>query len=508
MERNRLQAIGDERSSRRSLGEEKVSFLAGYLVLCCLVVGIASTWVGGATSDVTAEVLASFYLNGLLSLCSLFSATRAYPFSLAQFHWLFYLVFFFLAPLQQYCNGYWPWSLIAADSELLVTNYILFGWGICFNVGLLWGGSRKSNSFPSHASRDEGLQLSDARLVVLIIMSVACAGYLIATTGFESLLSRAAQDGDTTNTLGLINSVVMRAIPLFCLVAFLIRYAETRSGVFGLLVSTMSVLITCFPTGSARFLVAGVYLGLILLLLEYLKCPKGFTSLVVIVGIVVAFPVIDLFRYYPFGTAVSKLISNPFGSLSNGFLSGNFDAYSMIIQVEHYVSSFGHTNGLQILGALLFFVPRTIWPGKPTITGPMVFEAFNKTFTNVSTSIPAEAYIDFGVAGVLFVGFFLGLICSKVDTAYWSACAKERLSFIRLYYPFLLPLSFFTMRGSLMAGFPYVVGFGVVCAALVKLLQMGGDKGGCSINSFGHHQGRHFSDNARVSLQGEGEITP
>lgn len=472
------------------LGEEKVSFFVCYLVLCCLVAGLSASWVSEATSGLATEVLATFFLNGILALFSLFSATRAFSFSLAQFHWLFYLVFFFLAPLQQYCNGYWPWGLITSNSELLSTNLILFSWGIFFDLGIMWGRYRDSRT-PTKCS-DAGivLRLSDTRLVALVMLSAACVGYLIATTGLEGLLSRAVQDGDTTTTLGLINSVVVKAIPLFCFALFIVRYIATQSDALGLLASGTLVLLACFPTGSARFLVAGVYLGLALFILEYLHCPKGITSLVVIVGIAIAFPMIDLFRYYPFEVAVSRLISNPLEPLSNGFLSGNYDAYSMVIQVEHYVSSFGHTNGFQMLGALLFFVPRAIWPGKPTITGPMVFESFNRPFTNVSTSIPAEAYIDFGIPGVLLVGLILGWVCCHVDASYWRACRNNHMSFIRLYYPFLLPLFFFTMRGSLMAGFPFVVGFGVICAVLVKLMQVSYAASDSDITALGHRGDR------------------
>lgn len=502
MEKTRNQALAVNKNRlRMPLGEERVSFYTCYLILCGLVVGLSVSWISSVSSGLSTGVLATFFLNGILALFSLFSVTRAFPFSLAQFHWLFYLVFFFLAPLQQYCNGYWPWNLITDDSELLTTNLILFGWGACFNAGTFVGESRNMNRLDRDQKQGIALCLSDARLAILLLLSFACVGYLIATTGLEGLLSRAAQDGDASTTLGLINSVVMKAIPLFCFVLFIVGYVETHRGVLALLVSGALVLIACSPTGSARFMVAGVYLGLVLLLLEYIRCPKGFTSLVVIMGIAIAFPIIDLFRYYSFETAVVRLIENPFGALSNGFLSGNFDAYSMLIQVEHYVSSFGHANGFQELGALLFFVPRAIWPGKPTITGPMVFEAFNKPFTNVSTSIPAEAYVDFGVAGVLLVGFFLGLICSRTDLSYWKACREEQVSFIRLYYPFLLPLFFFTMRGSLMAGLPYVVGFGVVCAILVKLFHARSSKNEFVIAFLGHYRGQPHSHHARLRSQ-------
>ena len=456
---------------RLPLAEEKVSFFVCYLLLCGIVAGLSIAWASNAVSNVSMEVLATFFLNGILALCALFWATRLHAFSLAQFHWLFYLIFFFLAPLQQYCSGYWPWSLITSDSELLATNFMLFGWGASFQIGVAWCMARASKRNRGKPGKQKPMFLSDVRLAYLVVVSLVCVGYLILSTGFEGLFSRAAQDSDTATTLGLVNSVVMKAIPLYCFVLIFVRYIATKRGVFGLLVSVSLVLVACFPTGSARFMVAGVYLGLLLFVLEYLRCPKGYTSLLVVVGILVAFPVIDLFRYYSFEEALLRLASNPLGPLLNGFLSGNFDAYSMIIQVEHYASAFGHTNGNQAIGALLFFVPRAIWPGKPTITGPMVFESFNRPFTNVSTSIPAEAYIDFGMVGILAIGFLLGWACCRLDGKYWEACEDESVTFLRLYYPFLLPLFFFTMRGSLMAGFPYVVGFGVICTILMRLMQ-------------------------------------
>lgn len=480
-----------ERNHRLSLGEEKVSFYICYLALCFIVGGLALSWINGSPYNISSEVILTYCINGVLSLCALFSATRLHAFSLVQFHWIFYLVFFFLAPLQQYCNSYWPWSLVASDAELITTNLLLFGWGVCFQIGVAFG-TRGKTKIRAKASR-ETISISDATAVALVAVSTICVGYLVATEGFERLFLRAVSDADAVTTVGLVNSVIMIVVPLYCFMFILVRYIASKKGAFIVFISALLIIIACFPTGAARFMAAGVYLGFLLWILEYCRCPKGWTSLILIAGIAVAFPFLDMFRYYSPDEVLSKLAADPFCFLVNGFLSGNFDAYSMVIQVEHYVAMYGNTNGNQIVGALLFFIPRTIWSGKPTITGPMVFEAFGRDFTNVATSIPAEAYIDFGLVGVLIIGALLGGLLGRIDKAYWRSCEDEVIGFLRMCYPFLLPLFFFTMRGSLMAGFPYVVGVGVVCMVFIWLLRVRDDSGKACVSELRHKKRRRFT---------------
>ncbi len=63
-----------------------------------------------------------------------------------------------------------------------------------------------------------------------------------------------------------------------------------------------------------------------------------------------------------------------------------------------------------MLGTLLFWMPRSVWPDKPLDTGVMLAEYKEYGFTNLSSPLWGEFFIDFGwvglVAGMLLVGYW------------------------------------------------------------------------------------------------------
>jgi hypothetical protein len=72
------------------------------------------------------------------------------------------------------------------------------------------------------------------------------------------------------------------------------------------------------------------------------------------------------------------------GVLSEGFMSLNYDAFINIGVAMEVVQENGFSYGYQLLSALLFFVPRTIWPGKPEssglVLGDYLIENYNFNF--------------------------------------------------------------------------------------------------------------------------------
>ncbi|MGW5360168.1 O-antigen polymerase [Actinopolymorpha pittospori] len=95
---------------------------------------------------------------------------------------------------------------------------------------------------------------------------------------------------------------------------------------------------------------------------------------------------------------------------------GDFDAFQEIVRSLSFVSDMGHTYGLQLLGALLFFVPRFMWPGKPISTGTEVARHAGSNWENVSSPLWLETYVDFGLVGMLIIFVALG----------WALVAYDR----------------------------------------------------------------------------------
>ena len=111
------------------------------------------------------------------------------------------------------------------------------------------------------------------------------------------------------------------------------------------------------------------------------------------------FPLADAFRW----SGQADLGS---GNVSDSLASGDFDAFAQIINTVDYVHANGITWGEQGSGALLFWVPRRLWPDKPIDTGPLVAQFRGYEYTNLSAPLFAELFINGGWA-VLVIGMFL-----------------------------------------------------------------------------------------------------
>lgn len=89
---------------------------------------------------------------------------------------------------------------------------------------------------------------------------------------------------------------------------------------------------------------------------------------------------------------------------------------SLIILVEKTPSSINYLNGETYKHLKTKFVPRIIWPDKPSDTIANYIGrkygvlGINDNSTSWNLPIINEAYINFGVPGVIFMSFILGII--------------------------------------------------------------------------------------------------
>ena len=159
-------------------------------------------------------------------------------------------------------------------------------------------------------------------------------------------------------------------------------------------------------------------------------------------GLLVIFPLLENFRYWSGEFTIG---------LSFDFLNEmHFDASQnfMIVMKNDVV-----TWGRQLLGALLFWLPRSIWETKPIGSGAFVAEEFNCDFTNISMPWFAEGYINFGFFGILLFTVLLSWFCSFYDSKYWN----NRNSQFTPYYLLLVSSLLFFLRGDLMSSLAYTL---------------------------------------------------
>ena len=126
--------------------------------------------------------------------------------------------------------------------------------------------------------------------------------------------------------------------------------------------------------------------------------------------------------------------------------SGDYDAFQMIAVSQQVVSMLGHTGGKQFGAAVLFFVPRSVWPSKATDSGTYLAGVFHLPFNNLSAPLWAEMYLDFGFGGVAILFAAYGWFLKRVDDEY----VRRSTDFARIAGPIVAGYSFIVLRGSLL----------------------------------------------------------
>lgn len=202
-------------------------------------------------------------------------------------------------------------------------------------------------------------------------------------------------------------------------------------------------------TGMARFQAAALYIGVLVSVLPMILNYRSVMISIFFFGMFFVFPVLDLFRMFSSETSALSW------SWSSGFLySGNFDSFQSFARVlEAGIVTYGY----QLIGALLFFVPRSVWLDKPSGSGAFVAEASYLDFSNISMNFFGEGYINFGIVGVIIFPAFLAYVCSFFDKGYWRLSSVMKPTF-RAFYAVSFGMLFFLLRGDLLSALSYTVG--------------------------------------------------
>ena len=423
-----------------------------------------------------------FSIIGIISILEITNELNKHSYSLYLIHWIFFFFFFFLAPIIQLLCGYNPWGIKYQDVYVIKSCILIIIWMIIYKYGHYLSTKIIFRIKTIKTNENQTVIHSIPRFIVLII--AVLAGLLLTKTiGLSNMFARKTSiiDVDYGSSTQMVRSIIYQctraAITFFAAVSIL-NYYKSKKGKLYLFISILLLLICCFPTSISRNAAADIYLGLFVILLYYKNIHKKLLSskylFAFIIGMIILFPAINAFRNFSFEDVnILKVINITINNISDNYLSGDYDAFSMIGNTQRYVNLFGITYGRQLLGSLLFYIPRSIWNTKPVGSGSMIFSSFGYSFTNVSCPLIAEGYINFGILGVLLFALFFGFITSKIDCYYWEKISKENINFdfIQILYPFLLPSYFFMLRGDLLSSFSYLFSFIITFYALYIIIK-------------------------------------
>lgn len=366
-------------------------------------------------------------------------------YSLQKITNIFLLVFFVVALGIQYKNG----KTVSSINEVFTTDDYIFFQILLFFIIVFYNGlvfifrkqhSNIHNGITAKYASKEGLMIVIS--IVAFIITFASYNYDIRRLFFRGLADDRFENSLNVSALNLIIDRFIRPIPAICFMIAYITKAKKRC----IWTTFLITVISLFPTSLARNSVAMIWLPIVLLVFNNFFRKKNSFVIIMLLAYFFVLPFLDNFRYY------NGFVS--FNFSFDYFNTMNFDAGQnfMCVIKENVI-----TWGRQLLGVLLFFIPRSLWPSKPIGSGAYLASLHPGSFSNIAMPYFAEGYMNFGFFGVFIFTIFLAFFSARVDKKYWNFVYNS-IDINYGMYLILVGAFSFILRGDFMSSFAYTVG--------------------------------------------------
>ncbi len=299
-------------------------------------------------------------------------------------------------------------------------------------------------------------------IITMLFISITC---MIIAGPDKFLLRRADLEASVSTIQGymIVDSCRTSAIIALGAAAHRYRYFKNMGGVILLAFCLAYNMLANNPLSMARFTFFGFAVVVVVCGIKFRELIfKRILSVFMIVGFITLFP------YLSFLQRGEKGGSYSFDLLEYYSQTGDFDGLQSTIDVVKYVDGTGLTWGLHMLSALLVFIPRTIWTGKAWPTGVVAGQYAGFPFTNLSSPIPSELFIDFGWFGVLIGALLIGRFLAYIDNykPYGQSSSIRELLYVGGSAGFGIILA----RGALQAVSGFVLTFYSLCYLYTAIL--------------------------------------
>lgn len=417
-------------------------------------------------SNFSNKVFVSSLLIQFIAILFIFHKDEC-PYSLNKIVSLFFYFFYGIAPLLQFYNQS---SFFGARSlnevEYFYMNVLIILIFLFYQFFYYYFLQKKVAN--AHIRFFEKFSLSkklnSVQTILLIGISLFSFFMVFGANNFNliSMFFRGGalkESAVESGTSSLIIFRVFQPLAMMCLLYYILS-PSNKKVVYLFLV--ISAVLTCFPLAMARFSAAALYIPLLLIAVPIMR-KKNIFSLSVVGGLLLVFPFLNNFRYFSKNTEIR------IGLDLKMFLAGDFDSFQNFTLI---VSDNIITWGRQLLGVLLFWMPRSIWRDKPVGSGAFLAQQEGYFFENVSCNYFAEGYINFGFLGILLFVLLLSFLSARLDKMYWQVIYNHKSNYFHVIYMVLIGMLFFILRGDLMSSFAYTVGFLISIWFVYKIMRI------------------------------------
>lgn len=244
------------------------------------------------------------------------------------------------------------------------------------------------------------------------VLAMLCLPVFILFFGVEPLWSTRLEQWQSleTETISQFISDVLKITPF--IIALVVGSQNKCLGPFYWATIVVG-LIMCNPINSPRIFALA---GLLMALTPSLRRWGIFRSLPLIfsVAMYILMPLTSLLRYGFFDSGVD---------IWQAFHSAEFSAMQVLEDGFHYFQHDDFGLGRFLGSALFVFVPRILWTDKNTGTGITIGDATGYPNANVSVSPHFDAWLDFGLPGVVVFGLIVGGFLRLLTKWSWNGYA-------------------------------------------------------------------------------------
>lgn len=388
---------------------------------------------------------------------------------------IFNVLFFIISPLAQiskmsvdlprYVNNfpYKPIETIRANIYILIFNITFF-----ISYLIL---KKKKRKKPAFVIRKE----LPFDIIVILLLSLIILFFNIDYIQEKLMTPTWKLQYDNAKSTKIIISKVLFSIPLagvaMCLMYFNKQNKKPLNWfvvLCSIIMFLLLILIFKNPFMEKRSGIGPIYFCLLFLFIPKLLNSNIKTTVLLYLSLILAMPVLAVFTHINY--SLLEVIKRPVlltkhlttDILFSNFNTLNFDAYANLLATIEYVSIHGFSKGEQLLSAFLFFIPRSLWNTKPITTGQLIgnhlIDKHSFWFNNLSNPFVSEAYLNFGVLGIVLFALIFAYFLSKIINYFKSEdYLKKTLAF------FIAIHLIYFLRGDFTNGFSQLilVAFGI-----------------------------------------------
>ncbi len=388
-------------------------------------------------------------------------------FNLGLSYSFFSLFFFGVIPLFEYRLGVtYGGAAVPEDSSYIEAATLALLSGVCFYLGY---GLRRGRRFSLDLLTKIRMVSALHRQVAIIAASlvIVSLGVCIVTfyqfNAFKILIRGYGEEEEqSAMAYSLINYVARPLIFNLLFLGALILSRHRQVPWLRIMGLCLVAVLLVSPVGIPRSLAGALYIPLVMMVFMPRYNSKYTHLCVIIVAILFLAPLADVFRFLNSEHNDVDLGSN--FNLSY-FFAGHFDAFHNLTQVIELKYK---SEGWQVIGILLFWVPRNLWEGKPQGTAVDFADYGGFAHENISFPLQAEFYVDYGVIGVVVGMFLTGLLYRRIDSFLSRPQRPGSVSsyLYELAHLEMAILGLYLLRGTVLVSFGYTVGVGSTLIAI------------------------------------------